>query len=64
MGGSFRLESVATLLWNTHTVLKIKGNTVKLGVTAPKDLAVHRSEVYVRIGPLSLSAGIPVQESD
>lgn len=31
------------------TVLGVKGNQVRLGVTAPKDVAVHRSEIYDRI---------------
>lgn len=31
------------------TVLSIKGGQVRIGVTAPKDVGVHREEVYVRI---------------
>jgi carbon storage regulator len=31
------------------TVLGVKGNQVRLGVTAPKDVPVHRQEVYERI---------------
>lgn len=31
------------------TVLGIKGNQVRIGVSAPKDLPVHRKEVYERI---------------
>jgi carbon storage regulator CsrA len=33
----------------TVTVLAIKGNQVRLGVGAPKDVAVHREEVYDRV---------------
>ena len=33
----------------TVTILGIKGNQVRVGVQAPKDLPVHREEVFVRI---------------
>jgi carbon storage regulator len=31
------------------TVLGVKGNQVRLGVTAPRDVSVHRLEIYERI---------------
>lgn len=31
------------------TVLEIKGEQVKLGITAPKDVPVYRKEVYAQI---------------
>ena len=33
----------------TVTVLGVKGNQVRLGVNAPKSVAVHREEVFDRI---------------
>ena len=31
------------------TVLGVKGNQVKLGVSAPKSLSVHRQEIFLKI---------------
>lgn len=31
------------------TVLGVKGNQIRLGINAPKDVAVHRQEIFDRI---------------
>jgi carbon storage regulator len=48
----------------TVTVLGVKGNQVRIGITAPKDVAVHREEIYPRIKQEHEAAGGAPVETD
>jgi carbon storage regulator len=41
----------------TVTVLGVKGNQVRVGITAPKDVAVHREEIFQRLQKDGADAG-------
>ncbi len=48
----------------TVTVLGVKGNQVRVGITAPKDVAVHREEIYQRIHGGEPGEGVDVAEDE
>ena len=46
------------------TVLEIKGEQVKLGISAPKEVPVYRKEVYVQIQEANKEAVVDEKSAD
>lgn len=49
------------------TVIEVKGEQVKLGISAPKKISVHREEIYLEIqneNRLASETGMGIKELD
>jgi carbon storage regulator len=45
------------------TVLGVKGNQVRLGINAPKDVSVHREEIYLKVKAEEEQKGVYINPS-
>jgi len=44
------------------TVVEVRGDKVRLGIQAPRDVAIHRSEIYDQLKKLSTEGTAPAPE--
>jgi carbon storage regulator len=45
------------------TVVEIRGDKVRLGIEAPREVPIHRSEVHAAIAAQSAGAQVPAEQS-
>ena len=45
------------------TVLEVRGDQVRLGIRAPRDVAVHREEVFAELAQANRAAASPPTEA-
>ena len=45
------------------TILEVRGDQVRIGVAAPRDVAVHREEVFAELAQANQSAASPSAEA-
>ncbi len=47
----------------TITVLEARGDVIRLGIEAPRDVQVHREEVYLELRAVNVEAASPTQDA-
>ena len=45
------------------TVLEVRGDVVRLGISAPRDVSVHREEVFEELKKSNQAAASPAQDA-
>ena len=45
------------------TILEVRGDVVRVGITAPRDVDVHREEVYLELQKANVEAASPPEEA-